>query len=65
MSASHSQQPDLRQIESDCAFGRRQQSKFIINAVLSLFARLRRPLENAQGKKLQDFDPRTALPRQH
>lgn len=51
MSASHSQQPDLRQIESDCAFGRRQQSKFIINAALSLFARLRRPLENAQGKK--------------
>ena len=49
MSVSHSQQPDLRQIEADCAFGRRQQSDFIINTVLSLLARLRRLLENAQG----------------
>ena len=51
MSTWHSQQPDLNQIEADCAFGRRQQSGFIINAVLSVFARIRRSLKIAQGRR--------------
>lgn len=41
MPTPSSQMPDLRQIGSDCAFGRSQQCDYIFAAVRSVFIRLR------------------------
>jgi hypothetical protein len=53
MPTSNSQMPDLRQIEADCAFGRSQQCDYIVNAVRSMFRRLRRFAIELQDDKMQ------------